>query len=1269
MYKRLWIGLIIAVIVIGSASQLSSAQDTPPRPMRDRDTGQLPIGHAPEAAAAHPAQTPSVPAAPLSVTGMAAWSKLTYQSYIGSWDIFAANGDGTNALRLTSAGEADVTPRFNRGATRIAYASREPGNYEIYTFNPNGSGRVRVTNHAANDYNPAWSPDGSKIVFNSYRDGQSEIYVMAANGANPLRLTYDVGYDGQPAWSPDGTQIAFLSDRSGSGQIWVMGADGHGPSQLTALNYAESPTWSPDGRHLAFDADSDGDGWQELLVMDANGSNLRLLGDTGTTADMWARSWSPDGRAVAFTAIYYVYYYGNWYWTAAYSVAADTVAGGAYSLGGSDTDWYPDWQTTDVLLPTSSLTALPATSASPFMVQWSGADAGPAGILGYDVQVKDGAGAWTMWLTRTVQTSGSYPGLGGHTYSFRVRAVDNSSNLQAWPVNAQASTTVEALPPVSTINSLPAYQRGELPVSWGGSDPGGSGIQTYDVQYRDGITGTWMNWQSNTALTTAAFTGDAGHTYYFRARAIDRAQNLESWPVGDNRYSTKYTWLLSGQATDSRDVSVLGVSVSTTPSSLMTQASQADAVYRAYGATDSRIYSLTWDNPAYGSLPATRFLFNSLQDAQRDVVMPPADNAVNDAGFERGLFDSAGWSATGTLTPVVVADLQYTGRYAVRLGNPPLQFAPPLTLSSQSGISAQSPQITVDDDNRLHVVWQAGNDLYYRWHDGKGSWSAPENLSSADVPGTARIVIDRAGTLHAMWSDIWNVRYKRHDLQNGWSDQQTIADRSWADQSPQFSVDDRGQVHAVWEDVDSTSIEIFYAYRNTQGVWSIPQSLSPGYSCQHASTPRLATDHNEQVHLVYECGTFNPGTTEIVYQLRNSDGQWSERVNISNEPYHSLSPLLAVDEQGVVHATWLVVWNGSSKWSYAQRSVSGIWTAPFDLPGTATAARMQLVVDTNGLVQLAWVDTADGNVYAAGQQSNGSWIDPIAVSASGQAGQPRLAPGLNADVHLAWSTTVTPTQEVFYTHRDSTGDWLLARNLSNSALPSVEPALTVDGNGDPHLAWVEGSNAEIVYAGPPVVVATNESSIFQVVTIPLTCTSPTLSLLYHLDRTTPLTGTWLSTQIDDGSSAAMVFSTTASTQTWQHYWFDVSQWAGQSLTLTLALHQTAGDSATRAYIDDVTLGSWLTPDPQALTPAHITTPATQVITITGDNFFATPQVRLNDVPLPDVTWIDTTTLTATVPVLPFGRYDLIVTNPGGQASGLPRALLVGYEVMLPIVRK
>ena len=63
------------------------------------------------------------------------------------------------------------------------------------------------------------------------------------------------------------------------------------------------------------------------------------------------------------------------------------------------------------------------------------------------------------------------------------------------------------------------------------------------------------------------------------------------------------------------------------------------------------------------------------------------------------------------------------------------------------------------------------------------------------------------------------------------------------------------------------------------------------------------------------------------------------------------------------------------------------------------------------------------------------------------------------------------------------------------------------------------------------------------------------------------------------------------------------------------------------------------------------------------------QKELDDTPLPDATWINTNTIPATTPLLPFGRYDVIVTNAGGQASGLAGALLVGYEVYLPLIHK
>ena len=59
------------------------------------------------------------------------------------------------------------------------------------------------------------------------------------------------------------------------------------------------------------------------------------------------------------------------------------------------------------------------------------------------------------------------------------------------------------------------------------------------------------------------------------------------------------------------------------------------------------------------------------------------------------------------------------------------------------------------------------------------------------------------------------------------------------------------------------------------------------------------------------------------------------------------------------------------------------------------------------------------------------------------------------------------------------------------------------------------------------------------------------------------------------------------------------------------------------------------------------------VTITGTGFAATPTASLGSTPLKSVTWVNATTLTATVPWgLDPGAYPLTVVNPdGGSADG------------------
>jgi hypothetical protein len=126
-------------------------------------------------------------------------------------------------------------------------------------------------------------------------------------------------------------------------------------------------------------------------------------------------------------------------------------------------------------------------------------------------------------------------------------------------------TTVESNPPQTAVFALPAFSRNGLLVRWGGSDPGGSGILSYDVQYRQGGSGAWTDWRMGVTETSATFNGTAGLEYRFRARARDRAQNVEAWPTRADAITTLYTWAIAGSVHRQPRRAGGGMATTTTP--------------------------------------------------------------------------------------------------------------------------------------------------------------------------------------------------------------------------------------------------------------------------------------------------------------------------------------------------------------------------------------------------------------------------------------------------------------------------------------------------------------------------------------------------------------------------------------------------------------------------------------------------------------------------------------------------------------------------------
>jgi Tol biopolymer transport system component len=125
-----------------------------------------------------------------------------------------------------------------------------------------------------------------------------QICLMSTDGSGVRRLTKS-GNNESASWSPAGDELAFsrYDTSTGAFQLVVMNADGSNIQKITGTAgnklFAD---WSPDGRKLVFADDRDGN--FDVYVINADGSGeTRLTNDPAEDIDP---AWSPDGNAIAF---------------------------------------------------------------------------------------------------------------------------------------------------------------------------------------------------------------------------------------------------------------------------------------------------------------------------------------------------------------------------------------------------------------------------------------------------------------------------------------------------------------------------------------------------------------------------------------------------------------------------------------------------------------------------------------------------------------------------------------------------------------------------------------------------------------------------------------------------------------------------------------------------------------------------------------------------------------------------------------------------------
>jgi hypothetical protein len=422
--------------------------------------------------------------------------------------------------------------------------------------------------------------------------------------------------------------------------------------------------------------------------------------------------------------------------------------------------------------------------------------------------------------------------------------------------------------------------------------------------------------------------------------------------------------------------------------------------------------------------------------------------------------------------------------------------------------------------------------------------------------------------------------------------------------APQLKLDRSGGLHAIWLTAGSYALQ--YGYRPAGGSWSSPETIIAG----NAGRSTFGVDEARTVHVI----TASPDViNQLKYTYRLWAGGWSAAAVVGETFYHDRFAL-AVARDGALHLSYLIA--GSTSACYRHKPAMGDWQAcvnPTDI-AEYSGAPIYLGVTESGIVHL---------VYRG--ESGGEWLS--------------------------------------YKVRLLDGTWL--RPVDAFLTGNVPRAAVVDAAGVIHIVW-QSADSIVHHTQTAVADTPIEYTLSQTVTIPADAHRPTLSLLYRAEDTWLLGANQLAVEIDDGAAISEVVSVKAASGVWSQAWGDVSAWAGQPVTVNLKLMQAIGSPFAQTYIDEVSLGAWLTPIVHNVIPDRVEAWTTLPITITGGNFVITPTIKVGTLLVSDVTWLNAQTLTATLPALAPGSYSVWVYNPGGQTALLPYQVVVGKQVYLPV---
>ncbi len=380
----------------------------------------------------------------------------------------------------------------------------------------------------------------------------------------------------------------------------------------------------------------------------------------------------------------------------------------------------------DTVRPTSEVTTLSQYNSIPFNVSWTSTDAS-SGVSSVIVQVKNGSGSWTTWLSGQSSSGTALftNGSNGNTYYFRTIATDVASNVENdYESSGDTYTTVVSSTMTASITSPSAndYVRQTLTITGTASGPE---FNKYWLNYSSDNGSSWTNIGSSTSTVSSSTLGTWNTSLVAETEYILKLFVLNSTGV-NNSFTINITIdntdpnITSGPSSGSVDENSAKISWTTNESCNATVEYGEDT---SYGSTSSRSTFLTSH-----SIDLTG-LSDSTTYHYRVVSYDQAGNSVNSSDY--------------TFT----TDEETTS-------TPPSGTSGGFTGGETSGLSADSGgpyEGTVGSSIEFSGLASGGTSPYsYSWDFGDESTSTDQNpthsYSAVDTYTATLTVIDDAGS-------------------------------------------------------------------------------------------------------------------------------------------------------------------------------------------------------------------------------------------------------------------------------------------------------------------------------------------------------------------------------------------------------------------------------------------------------------------------------------------------------------------------------------------